>query len=250
MSLALTLVTAIVVVATAILSGIFGMAGGIVLMGYLVWVLPVGAAMMLHGVTQATSNGYRAVLNREHIRWGILLEYFAGAVLALAILAAVAFVPDKATVFLALGMVPFVAWALPDRLALNITRRGMPLLAGVVITAVNLVAGVAGPLLDVFYVRTDLTRHEVVASKAVTQTVSHLMKLVYFGLLAGAAADGLTSLPWWIFVMVVPLAMIGTTLGKRVLDAISDTDFRRWSQWIVLTLGAVFIARGAWVALA
>ena len=158
--------------------------------------------------------------------------------------------PDKATVFLALGLVPFVAWGLPARFALNITRSGVPLVAGFIITLVNLIAGVAGPLLDVFYVRTELTRHEVVASKAVTQTLSHLMKLVYFGLLTSTALEDASRIPLYVYAMVVPLAMLGTTLGKRVLDAMSDGNFRRWSQWIIFSIGAVYLVRSAMLFLA
>ena len=53
----------------------------------------------------------------------------------------------------------------------------------------NLTAGVAGPLLDIFFVRTALTRHAIVATKAATQVFSHLMKIMVYGapLLAPAA---------------------------------------------------------------
>ncbi|MEQ9146084.1 MAG: sulfite exporter TauE/SafE family protein [Parvibaculaceae bacterium] len=247
----LVLSLAAAIVATATLSGIFGMAGGIVLMGIFLVVLPVGSAMMLHGATQAVSNGYRAFLTRDHIDWPIFLRYALGAAGGLAVLSAISFVPDKAVVFLAVGSVPFIAAAFPKNLTLDITRRGVPLLCGFVITTINLVAGVAGPLLDVFFVRTALTRHQVVATKAVTQTFSHLMKLVYFGLLvreAALEADGaLATLPWWLYAMVVPCAMLGTRLGTRILDRISDTNFRRWSQWIVLTLGSICLARGGFL---
>jgi len=247
-SAGLTLLIAITVVATATLSGIFGMAGGIVLMGMFLVVLPVGSAMMLHGATQAVSNGYRAILTRDHIVWPIFAFYIGGAIVALAILSAISFVPDKALVFLCVGAVPFIAAALPSHLSLDITKTGMPVFCGFIITLINLVAGVAGPLLDAFFVKSDLTRHQVVATKAISQTLSHLLKLVYFGLLvreATATADGgLTTLPWWLYVMVIPCAMLGATLGTKVLDRISDTNFRKWSQWIILTLGAICMARG------
>jgi uncharacterized protein len=253
MSGLLTLFLAFAVVATATLSGIFGMAGGIVLMGIFLVILPVGSAMMLHGATQAVSNGYRAFLTRDHIDWAIFLRYIFGTMVALAILSAVSFVPEKALVFMAVGSIPFIAAALPKKLALDITKPGIPLIAGFFISFINIVAGVAGPLLDVFFVRSDLTRHQVVATKAVTQTFSHLTKLVYFGLLVREAtltANGeLSTLPWWLYVMVVPCAMLGTTLGTKVLDKISDTNFRRWSQWIVLTLGGICFARGAYLFL-
>lgn len=247
----LTLSIAAAITATATLSGIFGMAGGIVLMGVFLVILPVGSAMMLHGATQAVSNGYRAFLTRDHIDWAIFLRYILGAIAALSILSAISFVPEKALVFMAVGSIPFIAIALPKRFTLDITKPGIPLAAGFLISLINIVAGVAGPLLDVFFVRSDLTRHQVVATKAVTQTFSHLMKLVYFGLLvrqATLAADGeLSTLPWWLYVMAVPCAMIGTTLGTKVLDRISDTNFRRWSQWIVLSLGAICFARGIYL---
>lgn len=247
-SAGLTTLIAITVIATATLSGIFGMAGGIVLMGVFLVILPVGSAMMLHGATQAVSNGYRAILTRDHIVWPIFTFYIGGAVVALAVLSAISFVPDKALVFLCVGAVPFIAVALPSHLSLDITKTGMPAFCGFIITLINLVAGVAGPLLDAFFVKSDLTRHQVVATKAISQTLSHLLKLVYFGILVREAAAGqngdLTSLPWWLYVMVIPCAMLGATLGTRVLDRISDTNFRKWSQWIILTLGAICLGRG------
>ena len=45
---------------TSFLSGIFGMAGGMILMGLLLAMLPVATAMLLHGITQLASNGWRA----------------------------------------------------------------------------------------------------------------------------------------------------------------------------------------------
>ena len=49
-------------VATAFLSGMFGMAGGLILIGVLLALMPVPEAMALHAVTQMASNGWRALL--------------------------------------------------------------------------------------------------------------------------------------------------------------------------------------------
>jgi hypothetical protein len=146
--------------------------------------------------------------------------------------------------------VPFLAAALPQRYALDVTRRGAAEICGLLVTLLNLTAGVAGALLDVFFVRTQLTRHQVVATKAVTQTLSHIQKLVYFGIIVREVASdtpgvhAAAELPWWIFVAVIPLSMLGTTAGKRVLDRMTDTNFRLWSQRITLAIGAVLLAQG------
>ena len=56
---------------TAILSGVFGMAGGLILIGVLLVLMPLPQAMVLHAITQMASNGWRAVLWRQHIEWRI-----------------------------------------------------------------------------------------------------------------------------------------------------------------------------------
>ena len=62
------LVAGIIIVTTALtsfLSGIFGMAGGIILMAVLVALVSVATAMVIHGGIQMVANGYRAFLLRE-----------------------------------------------------------------------------------------------------------------------------------------------------------------------------------------
>src|SRR5258706_5827949 len=54
----------LLMVATAFLSGLFGMAGGLILIGVLLAILPLPSAMVLHAVTQMASNGWRAFLWR------------------------------------------------------------------------------------------------------------------------------------------------------------------------------------------
>ena len=55
----LTLLLCLLMVATSFLSGLFGMAGGMILVGVLLAIMPVPTAMVLHAVTQMASNGWR-----------------------------------------------------------------------------------------------------------------------------------------------------------------------------------------------
>ena len=61
MSPLLISVLCLAMVGTSFLSGIFGMAGGMILIGILLAIMPVPEAMMLHGVTQMASNGWRGL---------------------------------------------------------------------------------------------------------------------------------------------------------------------------------------------
>ena len=107
---------------TAFMSSIFGILGGLVLMGVLVSLLPVSAAIVRQGHIKLTSNGYRAWLNRADIEWRIIALFTIGTIVTLAVLSILAFQPDKVTVFLALGLLPYIAAALPKSLALDITK--------------------------------------------------------------------------------------------------------------------------------
>ena len=229
--------------ATAFLSSIFGMLGGLILMGILISFLPVGPAMVLHGLIQTTSNGYRAWLNRADVNWKIVLTLLIGSSISLIILFFVAFQPSQILVIFALGLLPFIAWAVPKELSLDVTKPPVGVLAGGVVVGTNLIAGVGGPLLDIFFQRVEMTRHQVVATKAVAQTIGHISKIIFFGgLLVSFNTENWPNLTFLIFAII--LSVIGTTLGKKVLDIIDDAIFFRWTQLIVLSVGGIFIIRG------
>ena len=237
--LVFTLIIILATLGTAFLSSIFGMLGGVILMGILVSIMPVSQAMVLHGLIQLTSNGYRAWLNRKDINWSIVATIIVGNIIALAGLVFVAFVPDRITVLLALGLLPYIAWALPKNAALDVSKKPIGLLAGMVVVATNLLAGVGGPLLDVFFQRVDMTRHQVVATKAVAQSLGHISKVIFFGFLTVSASNDWPML--WLVLIAMTASVTGTTLGKKILDKINDEIFFLWTQRILLSVGAVFI---------
>ena len=233
--------------ATAFLSSIFGMLGGLILMGVLISFLPVGPAMVLHGLIQATSNGYRAWINRKDINWKIILTILLGSTFSLIILYFIAFEPSKIFVLFALGSLPYLAWAIPKELSLDITKPITGVLAGVVVVGSNLLSGTGGPILDIFFQKVDMTRHEVVATKAVAQTLGHISKILFFGIFISLNFENWPNI-YFLFLAII-FSIIGTTLGKKVLDIIDDRFFFRWTQIIVLSVGGIFIIRALYLSI-
>jgi uncharacterized membrane protein YfcA len=244
MSLAIGLTIALVALLTATLSGVFGMAGGLALMGVLAFILPVQAAFVTHGILQLVSNGWRALLHRRHVRWDIVGLYALASLVAGLAVSAIAFAPSKPLLFLLLGLIPVLTWLPQSWIRLDASRPGQAFLSGLCVTGLNLTAGVAGPLLDIFFVRTELTRHAIVATKAATQMFAHLAKIVVYGApLLAAERSG--APPLWVFALAVPLSMAGTVLGGRILDRMSDLNFKRWTRWIVTGIGASYLVQAA-----
>jgi uncharacterized membrane protein YfcA len=233
------------VLVTSTVSGVFGMAGGLMLMGGLTLAMPVSAAMVSHGAVQFVSNGWRAVLHRRFIQWPIILFYGAGSAIAAGALALVTYSPTKAWVYLMLGLVPGLAWLPKERFHLDAARPLHAIACGLSVTGLNVLAGVSGPLLDVFFVRTAMTRHQIVATKAATQAFSHTVKMIFYGvpLFASAQASGLPS--WQFFALAAPLAMAGAWLGGMVLDRLSDLHFLKYTRWIVTALGVIYLVQAA-----
>lgn len=233
-----------VVLITATVSGVFGMAGGLMLMGALTLAMPVAAAMVTHGAVQFVSNGWRAVLHRKHINWRIIIMYGLGSAVAAGLLVLITYQPTKAWIYLMLGLVPGLAWIPKGKFNLDAAKPAHAIACGLTVTGLNVIAGVSGPLLDVFFVRTELTRHQIVATKAATQAFSHTVKMIFYGApLLGAATTGLP--PWWFFAVAAPLAMIGAWLGGMVLDKMSDVNFLKWTRWIVTALGVIYLIQAA-----
>jgi uncharacterized membrane protein YfcA len=226
---------------TSFISGILGMAGGMILMGVLLALVSLPAAMMLHGISQLAANGWRALMLRHEIDWRVIGGYCAGAGVALGVFALLTIVVSKPVALITMGLTPFVALLLPERWHLNVERPWHSQLCGAVCLTFNLTAGIAGPLLDVFFVRSKMSRQRVVATKAATQSLSHIVKVVYFGTVVTAASDEVTPV---LAATLIALAFVGTSLSRPVLERISDASFRQWTRWTVTTLGVIYLASG------
>src|SRR5262249_18404893 len=109
----------LLMVATAFLSGLFGMAGGRILIGVLLPLRPLPAALVLPAIPPTAANGWRALLWRAHIRWRPVAVYLIGCALALAVWSITRYVPDAPVALLMLGITPFMARMMPSSIKPN-----------------------------------------------------------------------------------------------------------------------------------
>ncbi len=236
---ALALVAATIVF-TSFVSGIFGMAGGMILLGVLLVFFDVSTGMVLFSAIQLAANGWRAVLWRRYVIWRIFWLYVLGAAISFLVMRWLAIVPSKALVYLALGALPFLIELLPRNARPNIEHRGVPFITGLTTTVVQLITGVGGLFLDLFFQKSKLDRKTTVGTKAVTQSFAHVLRLLYFG----SFPDQVNAIPGWAYIPAVALAIAGTSLAPYVLERMTDDGFRRYTRWIILTICTVYILRG------
>lgn len=231
---------ALCVFATSTLSGVFGMAGGLVLLAVLFAMLPVATAIAVQGAIQIVANGSRAWFSRDFIDWRILATICLGLVAAAIVLFILRYSPDLASVCIAIGLLPILVWIPKHWLALDASKPHHGFLCGLLGGGLNLAVGVSGPTVDIFFIRTQMDRRRIIATKAATQVVSHAAKVVFYGGLATAMGAN----DWLLVLIAAPFAVAGTNLGYRILQKMSDDGFRTWTRWIVTVIGIFYLLRG------
>lgn len=230
------------IVFSSFVSGVFGMAGGMVLLGVLLVYFDVTTGMVLFSIIQLGTNGWRALHWRRYVLWPIFYGYVAGAIVAFVVMRFIAFVPDKVMVYLALGLMPFLVEAVPAAMRPNIEWRGVPFVTGVLTTIVQFLAGVGGLFLDLFFQKSSLDRKTTNATKAVTQTFSHILRGLYFGSLSA-----FNDLEISIWLPAVVLAIGGAALAPFVVERMTDHGFRQWTRAIIFAIAVVYLARAGWL---
>jgi uncharacterized membrane protein YfcA len=245
MTATLMLGLASTMVATAFLSGIFGMAGGLILMGVLLALLPLPEAMALHAVTQMASNGWRSLLWLRYVRWRAAAMFLAGCALAFVVWTQWRYVPSKPVAFILLGLSPFLVRLIPADLKPDPERLTNGLLFGSASMTLMLFAGVSGPLIDAYFLGRTLDRREIVATKAACQLAGHGAKLAYFGGLVDQAAG--LDLP--MAAAAITASVVGTSLARPVLERLTEAQYRLWASRIIIAIATAYLVQGGYMLL-
>jgi uncharacterized membrane protein YfcA len=235
------------VFATSLISGTFGMAGGMILMAVMLTLLPVATAVTLQSSIQLVSNSWRCFLWRAHIVWHVLPWYLSGILAGFILMLCFRFVPDKNLAFIIIGVVPLLSMAAGKYCKLHIENPYHSFFAATVLTFVHMTAGVIGPLLDLLYINTALTRQQIIATKAFTQTIMHLMRLGYYGALiplltgAGGWPEELSAL--WL-PLLLGASVAGTSAAAFVVRRMDDQKFKLWSRYLIVIISVYCIFKG------
>ncbi|QDZ12952.1 sulfite exporter TauE/SafE family protein [Devosia ginsengisoli] len=240
MSLLIAAALLLVVFLTSMLSGIFGMAGGLVLLGILLFMLPVGTAIAVQGAIQLVANGSRAWFSRAFIDWRVLAIMTAGLVTAGILLFILRYVPDLATVCIVIGLLPILLWIPQSWLSLDASKPHHAFICGFMGGGINLAVGVAGPTIDMFFIRTPMDRRTIIATKAAAQVVNHAGKIAFYW----SATMVLTGWEWGAVALAAPFAIAGTSAGYWVLQRLTDANFKSWTRLLVTAIGIYYLIRG------
>jgi uncharacterized membrane protein YfcA len=224
--------------ATAAFSAVVGMGGGMTLLAVMTALMAPATVVPIHGLVQLTSNGTRTLLFLKHVHWGITAYYVLPAICGVAIGARIYLGSELPWFRPAVGafiLVYLLTLSRKPRLRRLPIYTFAPL--GFVVGTLASLIGATGPLIAPFFVRDDLSKEQVIATKATVQIGTHLAKLPAFFLLGFDYTAHIG--------VVLPLmaaAVLGTMFGKRYLSKLSTDVFRRLFVTVLAAIALYLLA--------
>lgn len=215
---------------TAILSAVTGMGGGIVLLSFMTFFLPLSIIVPIHGATQLISNSSRCYFLREFISWKFFKFFLIG--LPFGGLFATYIIKELENrehflIFIAV-LILYTVFK-PKKLPQIKIPFWCFAFVGLLVGFLGPLIGATGPFIAVFFMRDDLTKKEIVATKASIQTMGHLIKIPVF------LYSGFQYNDYLFPITILALATIfGTKYGVKLLHNISEVIFRRIYKFVLL----------------
>lgn len=207
---------------TSIISGVAGMAGGVLLLSLMTFFLDIRSIVPIHGVVQLVSNSSRCWYLRQNVRmdffWPFILGAPLGFVAAYFILGQI-----EKTQYLYLFLSILIFWALfkPKNLPEIRLRSYQWAILGFFSAIQGALVGATGPLLAIFYLRSDLKKEEIVATKAMQQLTTHLFKIPLFLSLDFAYSEFLL-----LITLMSAATILGSLVGVKILKRLPENFFQ------------------------
>ncbi|MGC8635115.1 MAG: TSUP family transporter [Candidatus Limnocylindrales bacterium] len=241
MSLPELLLVALTAFVAATLAAVAGFGGAAVLLPVLVAAFGVRDAIPILTVAQLIGNGSRVWFNRRELQLPVV-GWFALGAIPFAFAGGLLFASaplSPLTRLLGLFLLLTVAWR---HLRPGPPRRP-PLrsfaLIGAVFSFLSALLGSVGPLMAPFFLAYGLVKGAYIGTEALSTVVMHVTKLVAYG-----QASILTLRSLAIGVALGPLMVVGSALGKRIVDRLPERAFVLIIEAVLVVAGLGFLVGG------
>jgi|TARA_B100001750_G_scaffold245488_1_gene265243 uncharacterized membrane protein YfcA len=227
-----TIILIIAAFVTSMISAVIGMGGGVTLLGIMAIIIPEGYLVVAyHGIIQLVSNVTRATIYRDYIARPIFSHFLVGVIPGLIIAAIMIYglmqyygVSSASQIkidYLKPLIGIYILWFLYLRNKNKKAPEKAFIWMGGLSGLVTVFIGAAGPLIAPFFITKDLTKENVIATKAACQALGHLGKMPIFIYLFGVNYfQELT-----ILLPLIIAVYFGTHIGKKLLGQLPENTF-------------------------
>ena len=206
--------------ATALVSGVTGLAGGALLFSCLTYVWSVREAIALHAATQSLSNGIRVGIFWSHIHWRIVAR-FAFLVIPGAYLGSLSLDAIPTQYLFGLAAIGILLAVFPTKYLPIPKHPNWFILGGFLAGYLGMLIGVVGPIIAPLFLNIKIIKEEFVATKSACQLITQGVKFVFFLGFLGFDYTQYTGEVLW---MAGGLTL-GTFTAKWLLKSVSNRVF-------------------------
>jgi uncharacterized membrane protein YfcA len=216
--------------ATATLTAITGIGGGMILIALMPGLLPAPAIVPVHAMVQLFSNSSRALFGWRFLRWEFVLAFVAGGIVGgLLAAAATREIDLEYTPLFIAAYILYTVWGPPLRF--SNPPKGEFVFIGLLQTGLSMLVGATGPMGQATLMRRGLQRDALVVTGALMTTVTHLIKIVLFALLGFAFGE------YWKVIAGMSAGVIaGAFIGTHIRYRIDEKIFRHILKWALTLL--------------
>tara|TARA_B100001248_G_scaffold262562_1_gene259431 strand:- start:7853 stop:8593 length:741 start_codon:yes stop_codon:yes gene_type:complete len=215
---------------TSCMSAILGMGGGISLLAVMMQYLPQTLLIPSHGIVQLCSNGFRTALNAKHVVGRIFIPLLIGGIVgAFSAYHLVLKIPDSLFKILLPILILFFTWKPKNKNPINFPAKFYVL--GFFSNLMSVVFGATGPLIAPFFLRENLNRFQIIATKAAIQAFGHLTKVIIYFLVGVSLGPYLP-----LIAMMIVAVFLGTFVGTKILHKVPEKVFLVLFKWMITLL--------------
>lgn len=225
---------------SAFVSAVAGGAGGLILLAIMAFVFPPILLIPLHTIVMLAVSGAMAVSRWRYLMRETVLPFVAGSVIGAAIGGQVFVSLPQSALQVVLGVsILILAWV--PQIARFGPERGRFVFVGFLITFLGVFISATGTMLAAFTAAVAPDRRNHVATVGGLMCLTHIVKLVTFGVL-GVGFGSYAPL----MAAMIAASFVGTWIAKMALDRIPERSFRILFQVILtaLALRLIWMAAG------
>lgn len=220
MSVEFIVLFAILSFLTSLLTSIFSVGGGLIMLVALAQSFSPATLIPLHGSIQLANNFSRTLVYREFFQWklikNIVISTMFGAVIGIYLFGTL---PENLLVMVIAATILFLTWAPIDSLILSVMKNDW--FCGFISGFAGIFVGANGPLVTAYLRTKNLSPEVLVANHGAIMIFQHGIKIVLF-----ASFFNFIILDYFIFILILALTgYAGANLGRRLISKVPFKSF-------------------------
>jgi hypothetical protein len=227
--------------AASTLAAVAGFGGAAILLPVLVALFGPRDAIPILTIAQLVGNGSRVVINRDAVDRRIVGWFALGGIPA-ALVGGFLFAAaplDALTRLIGAFLLASVAWRhIRPRPSGALGPRTFAVI-GAFFAFASALVGSIGPLMAPFFLAAGLVKTAYIGTEAAATVVMHVAKLVAYG-----TAALLTAATVGIGLVMAPAMIVGSLIGKRIVDRLPERVFVAIIEVVLVLAGLAFLIGG------